>query len=456
MATNLNFGPDWMRRGQPTVTSPTTGSPSPTSPSSPGVTSPKQPLATHPAFAKDPTAVPVLSGGSASPQEENASSLSSSEPASNTADSTSTTSTTTEPNPFKYSTDLFLSLFTESAPFAGHEPQEPVWSETSLKPVLNSPKTVYEEEIIASGSVNSELTRRIHNGNSGSGGRDHHHRDGNSSGHRQSGNHRSSGSNSNNNNRPGRLSNSILATAKPVNDEGFRQFITRVRDAEVSPKSSGNWGRTSGQGGQHHHQQQQQRGINYRSAEYHQSDPTIYHLDAGAVAATARQAPIQDPADVLWFYRDPQGNIQGPFTGADMHEWYRAGFFTANLLVKRESDRDFQPLGILVQTLGDDEEPFLLPAPHLARAAAPVPQAGPPSYDPFHGAGAAAVAAVAAAGSNKSSNASPSSGSASFAMFDGTPWPASSGADGVTDGVASLSVQDGGKRFTQGATTNAQ
>jgi hypothetical protein len=98
---------------------------------------------------------------------------------------------------------------------------------------------------------------------------------------------------------------------------------------------------------------------------------------------------------VLWFYRDPQGNIQGPFTGADMHEWYKAGFFTAQLLVKRESDPDFQPLGLLVQILGNDEEPFLMPA---------------------QGAGIPAGLTAAEYEMYLASQAG-------YAMFDGTPWP---------------------------------
>jgi hypothetical protein len=28
-----------------------------------------------------------------------------------------------------------------------------------------------------------------------------------------------------------------------------------------------------------------------------------------------------------WMYRDPQGNMQGPFTKQDLIDWFEAGFF---------------------------------------------------------------------------------------------------------------------------------
>lgn len=43
-----------------------------------------------------------------------------------------------------------------------------------------------------------------------------------------------------------------------------------------------------------------------------------------------------------WFYKDPQGTLQGPFTAQEMAEWYGAGYFTMTLLVKKGSDSHFQ------------------------------------------------------------------------------------------------------------------
>jgi GYF domain len=69
-------------------------------------------------------------------------------------------------------------------------------------------------------------------------------------------------------------------------------------------------------------------------------------------------------ADKLrWVYKDPQGNIQGPFTGLEMHEWYRGGYFHVNLEVKRDDDPTFEPLHSLVKRIGNQREPFLVPLP---------------------------------------------------------------------------------------------
>ena len=69
-------------------------------------------------------------------------------------------------------------------------------------------------------------------------------------------------------------------------------------------------------------------------------------------------------ADKLkWVYKDPHGNVQGPFTGLEMHEWYRGGYFHPTLDVKREDDTHFEPLQTLVKKIGNQREPFLVPLP---------------------------------------------------------------------------------------------
>jgi hypothetical protein len=49
-----------------------------------------------------------------------------------------------------------------------------------------------------------------------------------------------------------------------------------------------------------------------------------------------------------------------------MHEWYKGGFFTMDLLVKREQDTNFEPLGVLIRKIGSDEKPFLHTDLHAA------------------------------------------------------------------------------------------
>ncbi|KAF9111961.1 hypothetical protein BGX27_004182 [Mortierella sp. AM989] len=73
--------------------------------------------------------------------------------------------------------------------------------------------------------------------------------------------------------------------------------------------------------------------------------------------------PVFDPVPMelsKWLYRDPTGSIQGPFSSEEMHEWYKGGFFSPDLLVKREQDPTFEPLGTLIRKIGSEDKPFLL------------------------------------------------------------------------------------------------
>ncbi|KPP68436.1 PERQ amino acid-rich with GYF domain-containing protein 2-like, partial [Scleropages formosus] len=62
--------------------------------------------------------------------------------------------------------------------------------------------------------------------------------------------------------------------------------------------------------------------------------------------------PLTHDAALKWFYKDPQGEIQGPFTNQEMMEWFQAGYFTMTLLVKRGCDDVFQPLGEIIKMWG--------------------------------------------------------------------------------------------------------
>jgi PERQ amino acid-rich with GYF domain-containing protein len=54
------------------------------------------------------------------------------------------------------------------------------------------------------------------------------------------------------------------------------------------------------------------------------------------------------------------GNV-GPFDAAEMAEWFSAGYFAMDLLVKRPSDDAFLPLGDWIKRVG--RLPFLLAGP---------------------------------------------------------------------------------------------
>ncbi|XP_066508555.1 GRB10-interacting GYF protein 2-like isoform X3 [Hoplias malabaricus] len=62
--------------------------------------------------------------------------------------------------------------------------------------------------------------------------------------------------------------------------------------------------------------------------------------------------PLSHEAALKWFYKDPQGEIQGPFSNHEMSEWFQAGYFTMTLLVKRGCDEGFHPLGEIFKMWG--------------------------------------------------------------------------------------------------------
>ncbi|EEH36304.1 GYF domain-containing protein [Paracoccidioides lutzii Pb01] len=100
-----------------------------------------------------------------------------------------------------------------------------------------------------------------------------------------------------------------------------------------------------------------------------------------------QQRQMVMPDRMRWIYRDPQGNTQGPWSGLEMHDWFKAGFFTAELQVKKLEDAEYEPLAQLVRRIGNSREPFLVPqigVPH-----------GPPSTQPGPWGASASQAGVA-------------------------------------------------------------
>lgn len=75
----------------------------------------------------------------------------------------------------------------------------------------------------------------------------------------------------------------------------------------------------------------------------------------------AQQRMMVMPDRMRWVYLDPHGQVQGPFSGLEMHDWYKASFFTADLSVRKLEDTEFEPLGQLIRRIGNSREPFLVP-----------------------------------------------------------------------------------------------
>lgn len=77
--------------------------------------------------------------------------------------------------------------------------------------------------------------------------------------------------------------------------------------------------------------------------------------------SSAQSRQMVMPDRMRWVYLDPQGQVQGPFTGLEMNDWYKANFFTPDLRVKKVEDPEFEPLGQLIRRIGNSREPFLVP-----------------------------------------------------------------------------------------------
>ncbi|KAK2791040.1 hypothetical protein FQN53_007229 [Emmonsiellopsis sp. PD_33] len=92
---------------------------------------------------------------------------------------------------------------------------------------------------------------------------------------------------------------------------------------------------------------------------------------SSAQLPTTQQRQMVMPDRMRWIYRDPQGNTQGPWSGLEMHDWFKAGFFTAELQVKKLEDAEYEPLAQLVRRIGNSREPFLVPQIGVPHGPAP-------------------------------------------------------------------------------------
>ena len=59
-----------------------------------------------------------------------------------------------------------------------------------------------------------------------------------------------------------------------------------------------------------------------------------------------------------WVYRDPSGNIQGPFNPDLMQDWFLQNYFPSDLLLRRVDKTEFLPLNELLALVSDKSKPF--------------------------------------------------------------------------------------------------
>jgi hypothetical protein len=147
-------------------------------------------------------------------------------------------------------------------------------------------------------------------------------------------------------------------------------------------------------------------------------DESIPHLDAGSLVSQLvddddddlelnrpspnvpqpRQIQPEPEEPTQWLYLDPQGNTQGPFPNEDMMEWFSAGYFPRELMLRRTKDQHFVPLDEMSRLFGrvpfevGPQPPFLkaqqqpqptahgAPSEQIQDRASPN-QPGPPAID---------------------------------------------------------------------------
>ena len=84
----------------------------------------------------------------------------------------------------------------------------------------------------------------------------------------------------------------------------------------------------------------------------------------------ARKAAQSSPEELVLYYKDPQGRIQGPFSGSDIISWFENGYFGLDLPVS------ISPSDLPWSSLGDV-------MPHLRAKAGPPPGFTAPKQNEF-------------------------------------------------------------------------
>lgn len=174
-----------------------------------------------------------------------------------------------------------------------------------------------------------------------------------------------------------------LKKAIPIQRQSPQEVDDVISDVEPSPPPASKLmdflkdSVSSSPSQQHHHQTQQiekppkiqQQPIDIQNgpslppvapAPIAQMDKMVENFVAHLIMDDDTSSSVkQPPAPIIeWFYRDPQGDTQGPFSSSDMSEWYKAGYFQENLMVRRSIDSSFTPLGHLVKIFGPSR-PFI-------------------------------------------------------------------------------------------------
>lgn len=74
---------------------------------------------------------------------------------------------------------------------------------------------------------------------------------------------------------------------------------------------------------------------------------------------------LVQPSNILWFYLDPSGNEQGPFSGDVMQEWLNEGYLSFDLRIRRSEETQFRTLHEFCGYLQNFTHPFKMPLPEI-------------------------------------------------------------------------------------------
>lgn len=94
-------------------------------------------------------------------------------------------------------------------------------------------------------------------------------------------------------------------------------------------------------------------------------DDTVMRRQPSAVIDREREPhkiSQPSPEDLVLYYKDPQGEIQGPFAGSDIITWFESGYFGIELQVRLASAPADSPFSLLGDVM-----------PHLRAKARPPP-----------------------------------------------------------------------------------
>ncbi|KAJ0086530.1 hypothetical protein Patl1_09124 [Pistacia atlantica] len=100
-------------------------------------------------------------------------------------------------------------------------------------------------------------------------------------------------------------------------------------------------------------------------AKWQTSEDSVLKRQASIVMDREQEAmklSQSSPEELILYYKDPQGEIQGPFSGIDIIGWFEAGYFGIDLLVRVASASKDLPFSLLGDVM-----------PHLRAKARPPP-----------------------------------------------------------------------------------